>query len=486
MTDYDTPSWYNFKKSVAKVHVRDAKRKREIQNSNNSTGTSSTIINPTGLGPGFVGPVAPRSNLGRGGARRVKGARKIKYPGPATTTKTMRKVTIKSRNPLATSNRRLRRRTIFPTKRKAGRAQRIVSTITPTRSLTYQFNGVVDGQNINTAGVQPGVGVSPTPFSSAEFAYGATTPSAVPSQLCGIFGNVAQDKADPGCNAWFFQTLFHGSQIDQLSQMCMVNSDAPAGGNPVVGTNLNRNRRFYISGYTVTHTLHNPTSTPIYINRYEIVPRVNLKNVSDLLYGMQHFNTRGDYAVDVLGGSTGLQSYDRSYGTPDCNPHEFPMWRARFRVVKKTRFCVQPGQSIECPFAGKLNKKIDMDSYSYNREATSTAGVVPGATIDVWGTDATYMQKGLTKILCYQAFGIPAVQGVTDDTLVGSALSNRVTTTPPQFIVRSTMKIRAHGAVDTARRYASVRLADNLETATSAVSGVAGSTTHSITVTNQI
>ena len=489
---YWTPSesLKNFRKSYAKTKARNANRQRAIAAAADPPDVGPAAIGFEGFGLGIrAADRRPNPNgLGHGGARRVKPKAGVKtspaYP-PLTTTLRRRKSLSNMSSGLC---KRYKRRVIFPTKKRPSRAQRIVSTITPTRSLTYQFNGVVEGQNPDTALVLPAAG-PPTPFSSAEFAYGATTQTAVPSVLSGIYGNVAQDKSDPGCNAWVFQTLFHGSQIDQLSLMCAVNSDAQ-NTNAVVGTSsLNRNRFFYISSYRVTHTLHNPLSTPIYVNRYEIVPRVNCKNVGDLYYGMRHLNSRGDYEIDsyIPASGTGPDASARLYTTPDVNPNEFPMWRSKFRIVKKTKFTIQPGQSIDIPFVGKLNKKVDMMNYLTQREMTSVTGINSLVNTEVWATDATYMARGLTKILAYQAFGIPAVQGTTGNTTVGSVLANRATTTPAQFILRSTMKISAHGAVDTARRYTTMKMSsDGLENATSAVSGIPGSTTHAITVTNQI
>jgi len=374
--------------------------------------------------------------------------------------------------------RRARKTRIFPTKRRASKAQRMVSTLTPARTLTYQFNGVMEGQQVTNQTTS--IAGAPTPFSSAEFAYGTNT--SVPTVLSGIYGNIAQDKADPGVNAWMFQTLFHGSVIDQLQQMCAANSDAAPG---FLTTELKRNNMFYISSYSVVHTLHNPTSSPVYVIRYEILPRMNLKNASDLLYGMSHVSNRGDHLVDPLTSTTVVTS-ERRWTTPEVNPNEFPIWKTRFRVIKKKRFTINPGQTITIPFAGKMNRKIDMNEYVYQRENTPTANFDGAANVTEWGSNASFMQKGLTKILCYQAFGVPAVQGTSDSTTIGSVLSNRATTTPAQIIVRATIKYRAHGAVDTARRYATLRLNDAVESAASAVSGIAGSTTHSITVTNQI
>jgi len=374
---------------------------------------------------------------------------------------------------------RFRKSRVFPTKKKPSKAQRIISTITPTRSLTYQFNGVVESQQ--GQGFTGTSGGAPTPFSCAEFAYGANT--SLPIAVCGIYGHVAQDKADPGCNAWVFQTLFHGSVIDQLQRMCQVASDAPTA---ITNTaNLVKNNIFYISSYSVVHTLHNPSSSPMYMIRYEMVPRANLKNVSDLFYTMQHVDGEGDNVVSPYNTSAVIASA-RSANTPDVNPNEFPMFTARFRVLRKRKFILQPGQTIHIPYAGKLNKKIDMNEYNVKRRNGQVSNYNSYAPADEWGTDATFMAKGLTKILAYQAYGIPAVQGTTGSSTIGSVVSNRVTTTPVQFILRSTTKYRCHGAVDTAKRYATFRLNDDLETATSAVSGIPGSSTHAITVTNQI
>jgi len=374
---------------------------------------------------------------------------------------------------------RFRKRRIFPTKKKPSKAQRILTTITPTRSVTYQFNGVVESQQ----GISGYTGTSsgaPTPFSCAEFAYGANT--SLPISVCGIYGHVAQDKADPGCNAWVFQTLFHGSVIDQLQRMCQVNSDAPT---LVEAATLKTNNMFYISSFSVVHTLHNPTSSPVYMIRYEIVPRMNLKNVSDLFYTMQHAENYGDNLVTPYNTSAVIAS-SRTANTPDINPNEFPQFKARFTILRKRRFILQPGQTLHIPYAGKLNKKIDMGEYHSKRSNTQSTTWNGVAAAAEWGTDATFMCKGLTKILAYQAYGIPAVQGTTGNSSIGSNVSNRVTTTPAQFILRSTTKYRVHGAVDSARRYATFRLNDDLETATSAVSGIPGSSTHAITVTNQI
>jgi len=375
--------------------------------------------------------------------------------------------------------RRVRKTRIFPTKRKASKAQRMVSTLTPARKLTYQFNGVMESQQLLVQ-TNSSLG-APTPFSSAEFAYGANT--SVPTVLSGIYGNIAQDKADPGCNAWMFQSLFHGSVIEQLSRMCATNSDAAPG----LGVDaLNRNNMFYISSYSVVHTLHNPTSSPIYVNRYEIVPRLNIKNVSDLMFCLRHQDNRGDNVVDPLSSSIIVAS-SRNWRTPDVNPNEFPIWKSRFRIIRKKRFTINPGQTITIPFAGKMNRRIDMNEFVLAREQTPTATQDGEALRNEWGSDASFLQKGLAKILCYQAFGVPAVQGVSDNTTIGSVLSNRATTTPAQIIVRAVIKYTAHGAVDTARRYATLRLnSDAVETASSAVSGIPGNTTHQITVTNQI
>jgi len=373
---------------------------------------------------------------------------------------------------------RCRKTRIFPTKKRASKAQRIISTITPVRSLTYQFNGVMEGQQLKTQAL-PTLG-APTPFSSAEFAYGSNT--SVPTDLSGIFGQVAQDKADPGCNAWAFQTLFHGSVIDQLQSLCAAQSDALPG----IGTSsLIRNNMFYISSYSVVHTLHNPLSTPVYVVRYEIVPRLHLKNVSDLLFTMQHRAGQGDDVVTNYASSTIVTS-DRTWVTPDVNPNEFPIFKARFRILKKRKFTINPGQTITIPFAGKMNRKVDMNDYVFHRNQTLADSALGSTAENAWGNNGSFMCKGLTKILAYQAFGVPAVQGVSDNTTIGSALSNRATTTPAQLILRATVKYKAHGAVDTARRYGTFRLSDAVETAASAVTGQAGSSTHQITVTNQI
>ena len=381
-------------------------------------------------------------------------------------------------NDMFGSAKRGRKTRIFPTKRKAGKAQRILSTITPARTVTYQFNGVMESQQfLNQTATSTG---APTPFSSAEFAYGANT--RLPAALSGIYGNVAQDKADPGANAWWFQTLFHGSVIDQLQRMCQVASDAPTA---VATADLKTNNMFWISSYSVVHTLHNPMSTPVYVYRYEIVPRMNLKNVTDLLYTQQHRTGSGDNLVSAFDPSSVVVASDRTWVTPDVNPNEFPLFKARFRIMRKRKFTLQPGQTIYVPFAGKMNRKIDMNDYNQKRIQVKPDSYA-FSDLTEWGTDATFMAKGLTKILAYQAFGIPAVQGTTGNTSVGSNVSNRVTSTPAQLIIRAITKYRVHGAVDTARRYATFKLNDNFETATSAVSGQPFNSTHAITVTNQI
>jgi len=382
------------------------------------------------------------------------------------------------KNDMFGSATRRRKTRIFPTKRKAGKAQRILSTITPARTVTYQFNGVMESQqNVSQALISTG---APTPFSSAEFAYGANV--TLPTALSGIFGNIAQDKADPGSNAWWFQTLFHGSCIDQLQRMCQVNSDAPTA---VDASNLTKNNMFWISSYSVVHTLHNPMSTPVYVYRYEIVPRMDLKNVTDMLYTMQHRAGEGENVVTPYNTSAVIAN-DRSWVTPDVNPNEFPIFKTRFTIMRKRKFTIQPGQTIYVPFAGKMNRKIDMNDYNNKRVQVSTSSFHSVAALAEWGSDATFMRKGLTKILAYQAFGIPSVQGTTGSTSVGSNVSNRVTSTPAQLIIRSITKYRVHGAVDTARRYATFKLDDNYETASSAVSGQPFNSTHAITVTNQI
>lgn len=374
--------------------------------------------------------------------------------------------------PSAYSAKRAKTKRVFPTKKKPSKGQKILKTLTPPRYITFTTNAVAE---------------SGAPLRYAEDAYGYTTAASNTALWSGVMGQVAGAKAVPGQNAFFAQYLFPGAVIEQFSASLRVNSDAPS----AIGvTGATYNQNMFLGKYSVTHELHNPTSVACFVNRYEVVPRLNTRTPGDLFTFMAHGN--GDDYLDAIN-SNNYSRQQRSRVTPGVNPNEFPSWKARFRIVNKKSFTMAAGATLTLPYKGSMNKKIDMSKYraafldTATNATDATAITVNGesVTTGLASDRGTFIHKGLCKIILYQIWGVPAVQSVADDTISGSALSNRVTTTPAQLIVRTVAKYSAHGAVDTARRYLNLaQVNDNTETATSAIVGQLN--THTVTVVNQI